>query len=335
MIPKTVDTSVICTWLGIPPDQWPPDHYTLLGLPSGEQDTDRIERQVQQRLEQVRRYQLASPEAATEAMNRIAQAFVCLTDPQARRTYDQSLFGAAGLPALQTPTALPSAITPATSEQVAAETAVDPEFLALVEEEVQAAPLPILTPLTEKDRAAEEEAERKVKAPARSRRGLETRQAIYHQIVQTRAMLRLWARAGRHIGNNRRRLSRPSEARDLIDVMTSIRDRVRDFPGLLGEAGQPGYLVIALARQPAIVPTFQTLLPSQREALTRDWNAGQKALKEHQDFLRHEARSLRRKTLLGKAVRAVRIFLNEHPAGWLIVLGLLALAIAVLRQLFV
>src|SRR5215212_9450042 len=93
MTTKLVDTSVICAWLGIPLNQWPPDHYTLLGLPPGEQDADRIERQVQQRLEQVRRYQLANPEPATEAMNRIAQAFVCLTDPRARRAYNQSLFG--------------------------------------------------------------------------------------------------------------------------------------------------------------------------------------------------------------------------------------------------
>src|SRR5581483_7006729 len=112
MSQKTVDTSVICTWLGIPPNQWPPDHYTLLGLPPGEPDAEKIERQVQQRLEQVRRYQLTNPEPATEAMNRIAQAFVCLTDPQARRAYDRSLFGeapaAAGSVSPSTPTPLPT-----------------------------------------------------------------------------------------------------------------------------------------------------------------------------------------------------------------------------------
>src|SRR5262245_48594981 len=122
MIPKPVDTSVICTWLGIPPDQWPPNHYALLGLPHGEQDADVIERHVQQRLEQVRRYQLTNPEPATEAMNRIAQAFVCLTDPQARRVYDQSLFGSAGVPVVPSPE-LPVLTT---AEEPVAETAVDP-----------------------------------------------------------------------------------------------------------------------------------------------------------------------------------------------------------------
>ena len=90
---KPADTSVICSWLGIPPDQWPPDHYALLGLEAGVCDVERIEQHVHQRLEHVRNYQLTHPEAATEAMNRLAQAFICLTDTQARRAYDRLLLG--------------------------------------------------------------------------------------------------------------------------------------------------------------------------------------------------------------------------------------------------
>src|SRR5947209_7817279 len=132
MTTKLVDTSIICAWLGIPPNQWPPDHYTLLGLPPGEQDIDRIERQVQQRLELVRRYQLANPEPATEAMNRLAQAFVCLSDPQARSAYNQALFGS-----MQPEAAVSAPVETATAQQPAADTAADPEFLSLIEEQVQ------------------------------------------------------------------------------------------------------------------------------------------------------------------------------------------------------
>src|SRR5437588_10895985 len=84
---------LICTWLGIPDASWPPDHYRLLGLEAGEQNIDRIEEQVHRRLERVRRYQLTHPELVTEAMNRLAQAFVCLTDTAAKRSYDNELFG--------------------------------------------------------------------------------------------------------------------------------------------------------------------------------------------------------------------------------------------------
>jgi len=132
----------------------------------------------------------------------------------------------------------------------------------------------------------------------------------------------------------KRKLTRPAEARELLELLAAIRRLLDNFPPLLGEAGQPGYLVVALAKQQVIVPTFQTLLPSQREALARDWVAGQKLLVAHKDFLRQELRGLRRKTPLGRAVRAVRAFLNEHPAGLLVVLGLLAVAIALWREFF-
>ena len=93
-----MDHELICTWLGLSSKTWPPDHYTLLGLPAGESNAERIEQNVQHRMERVRRYQLTNPEAATEAMNRLAQAFVCLSDPQTKRAYDRSLFGGPAAP---------------------------------------------------------------------------------------------------------------------------------------------------------------------------------------------------------------------------------------------
>src|SRR5437879_3639394 len=79
---------LISTWLGLEPGEWPPNHYRLLGLPAGESDADLIEERVHQRLDTVRRYQMMHPDQATEAMNLLAQAFVCLTDPAAKRVYD-------------------------------------------------------------------------------------------------------------------------------------------------------------------------------------------------------------------------------------------------------
>src|SRR5205823_4601283 len=60
---QTMDSSIICAWLKITSSQWPPDRYTLLGVDRTEPDLAEIERQVQQRLEQVRRYQLIHPDA--------------------------------------------------------------------------------------------------------------------------------------------------------------------------------------------------------------------------------------------------------------------------------
>lgn len=89
---------LICSWLGIPIECWPPDHYRLLGLEVGEENTAQIELRVHQRLDAVRRYQMTYPEEATEAMNRLAQAFVCLTEKSAKRSYDATLPGLPKLP---------------------------------------------------------------------------------------------------------------------------------------------------------------------------------------------------------------------------------------------
>ena len=81
----------ICEILGLAPTAWPPDHYALLGLKRRERDVQLIEQRVHDRMRQVRPYQLSYPEQVTEVMNRLAQAFACLTDPTARQAYDESL----------------------------------------------------------------------------------------------------------------------------------------------------------------------------------------------------------------------------------------------------
>src|SRR5437763_2442544 len=86
-----MSNALICAALGVRPDQWPPDHYALLGLPPGEVDLAAVEGRVLDRMERLRRYQLAHPDAVTDAMNRLAQALVCLTDPAAKAAYDATL----------------------------------------------------------------------------------------------------------------------------------------------------------------------------------------------------------------------------------------------------
>jgi hypothetical protein len=82
---------LICDWLKLPPNRWPPDHYSLIGLDPGEADPTRIEQHVQQRHEWLLRYQLAHPEVVTVALNCLARAFDCLTDPEAKKLYDAAL----------------------------------------------------------------------------------------------------------------------------------------------------------------------------------------------------------------------------------------------------
>src|SRR5262245_49322310 len=71
---------MICGWLGLADKRWPPDPYALLGLTPENCAGPRIEQQVQERVAKLRLYQLSPPAEATEAMHRVAQAYIQLLD---------------------------------------------------------------------------------------------------------------------------------------------------------------------------------------------------------------------------------------------------------------
>jgi hypothetical protein len=382
---------LICNWLGLADASWPPDHYRLLGLEPGESDVGRIEEQVHQRLESVRRYQLTHPELVTEAMNRLAQAFVCLTDSAAKRAYDIELLGAeavkeegppvalqeappslawlhnapeelvpvdtdsdaegnqrngaaseenaesvAELPAVPLLPAEPvesSAAVPAESLPPAALQAQTPTTLATPDADPtppdivipEGLPGAAISPPEKPDPLAE------AASASHARRGLGTKRALYYRIARTRKLLTAWEQAGKYLAQPQRRVTRPVEATELIRLLARIQSLLRGFPPVLGEAGQPGYLVVALARQATPVPTFQTLLPSQREALAQHWEAGHKLLTAHRQFLRQEARARRRRGRLSRAARVFAAFVSDYPEYVLFALALLAITFAIAR----
>jgi hypothetical protein len=86
-----MNQQLIHDWLDLPADNGPVTYYTLLGLSPDEGDVARIEQRVHERLEKVRCYQLSHPDEATEAMNRLAQALIVLTNPQSKQAYDAGL----------------------------------------------------------------------------------------------------------------------------------------------------------------------------------------------------------------------------------------------------
>jgi hypothetical protein len=371
-----MNQELICTWLGIGDAMWPPDHYRLLGLEAGEPNIERIEEQVHRRLETVRRYQLTHPELVTEAMNRLAQAFVCLTDPAAKRAYDVELLGE---PAIRSTHAVaieeggpplawlhraPEELVPLETEPASeqgkapAEEHASPAVPLLPAEAVEgvpapesgqaqipttlAGPLPDATPpdivipeglpadatlpVAEKPDPVAAEA-----SAARARRGLGTKRALYFRIARTRKLLAAWEQAGKYLAQPQRRIARPAEATELIRLLTRIKSLLRGFPPVIGQAGQPGYLVVALAMQTAPVPMFQTLLPSQRDSLAQHWEAGRTFLTAHCQFLRQEARARRRRSRFGRAVRAVASFIAEYPEYVLFALAVLAITFAIAR----
>ncbi|GIW79990.1 MAG: hypothetical protein KatS3mg105_1797 [Gemmatales bacterium] len=346
---KAMDKDLLCQWLGLPPKSWPPDYYTLLGLQRGESDLERIEEHVHQRLMQLRSYQLNYPELVTEAMNQIARAFTCLTDEKSRLEYEKTLMAQAEnvaqvkeQPASPTSTKEEALLPPTNPNDPLA-------WLFGPWEELRERPEP-----TEQDWASSPPLPRTAATLANgktepvvlmsqpadpvletargsraARRGLGSIHALCDRISLTREFLYLWDRVGKFLGNPKRRLVRQTEAVLLVRALHELQELLEEFPPILGRPGQPGYLVFALARQPLVVPTFRNLLPSQREALARDWQAARTMLLVHRRFLRDELRHYRKNRPLGRAWRWLRSLLSDYPGIILIFLSLLALLLSV------
>jgi hypothetical protein len=359
----------VCSWLKLPTDRWPPDHYTLLGLPPGESDVARIEHQVHERLMRLRCYQLHHPEVATEAMNLLARAFTCLTDPTAKKAYDARLLGLPAdetEPAVTTAEPLPEAADPSSGDPLAwlfgswhppatqespsaanQQTLVDwttspPPLRIPASSSTETVPPPAPTlngvppagegPPAETTAAALSPASEPVDPilelaqSSLGRRGLVTTRDLFQRIVRTRQLIAVWEQAGRYLNQPGRRVLRPAEAAFLTRRLTTILHLLRGFPAVMGEAGQPGSYVVALARQQAIVPTFRALQPSQRETLARDWRAGNKSLLAYRRVLRLELRARRQLTCLGRWRWAVHAAFSDYP--FFMVLAVVALVAA-------
>ncbi len=79
-------------WLGIPPQDQPPNHYRLLGINRFETDPDVIDAAANQRMGYIQSC-AAGPHIALsqKLLNEVAAARVCLLDPRRRGDYDAQL----------------------------------------------------------------------------------------------------------------------------------------------------------------------------------------------------------------------------------------------------
>ncbi|MFV0444154.1 MAG: hypothetical protein ACK5Q5_11350 [Planctomycetaceae bacterium] len=79
-------------WLGIPEGPRPPDHYELLRVRRFEDDVDKVRAHYKKLNGHVRKYATGQYSVQSqELLNEIAKAMLCLTDPERKREYDESL----------------------------------------------------------------------------------------------------------------------------------------------------------------------------------------------------------------------------------------------------
>ena len=92
-------------WLGIPPEQQPPNLYCLLGLPMFESDSDVIDAAAERQTIFLRTFQASDQaELAEKLLNEVSAARICLLNPRDKGDYDQTLHRAlTEKPMLKTP----------------------------------------------------------------------------------------------------------------------------------------------------------------------------------------------------------------------------------------
>ena len=89
-MPETFDAYY--KWLGIPPEDQPPNHYRLLGIRMFEPDPDVITSAADKQMAHLRTFQAGQHSALSQKLlNEVATAKVCLLNPEKKTAYDQSL----------------------------------------------------------------------------------------------------------------------------------------------------------------------------------------------------------------------------------------------------
>jgi hypothetical protein len=305
------------SWLGLFPSDWPPDHYTLLGLAPGSGDPTTVERTVLDRMAQLRPHQLLHPELVTEGMNRLAQALVCLTDPAARAAYDAELGLPPPVPSMEgTNGAVPRPLRPPLSQPPyelvpgfpisTDEDAPPPDVTQVIEVPFTPGLIPpgAVVPAYE---VIEDDSSRP-KAPAyeivpESFIDAEpvgpvempwqpaTRRELYSRLTRLRRLLAAWQKLKPIFGDPQEPLDRPIKVLLLLEVVSELRSMLDTQPKLIGEPWRPGGLIVALIRQSLFLHNLRSLLPDQRQAVMLDWHRGETELIREYARLRELSRS--------------------------------------------
>ena len=80
------------TWLGIPPEEQPPNHYRLLGVGLFESQPDVIASAADRQMGHLRTFQAGKhSELSQRLLNEVAAAKVCLLNPGKKAVYDEQL----------------------------------------------------------------------------------------------------------------------------------------------------------------------------------------------------------------------------------------------------
>lgn len=354
-----MDFHQLRSWLGLSPGPWPPDYYALLGLAPGPLDPAAVETLVLDRMDRLRTHQLRHPELVTEGMNRLAQALVCLTDAAAKAEYDTRFSTSAPPTPLPVPApepAQPAYVVvaeplfddevfsdddsrvpppdPAEMTQVIEmpfEPGLQPPTYTVVKwDDPEPLPLgPAYEVVPDPEPPIEIVDAVPLELPAQHP---VSRRWIYARLALVRKALRAWDKLRPVLADPSDPLDRPGRVLALMTAAVEVRPLFGKLKGIVGGVGEPGGVVAAVVSQRLVLDTMRVLVPSQRQALAIDWRRGHTELQQEYARLRAMSRAGRDAPRGRTQGVALWRWVADTPELILIVLGVVAVFVAMARS---
>jgi hypothetical protein len=159
-------------------------------------------------------------------------------------------------------------------------------------------------------------------------RDIGSRRDLYERVLWTRRLSRCWVRIGKFMQKPKRKLTKPAEEAELARLLTEI-----DEVEILGQPGHAGYRLMALAAQEQVAARFKAMDELDREALSRDWEAGKVVLAEYKEFLKRKVVGHRRLSPLQRVGALADTFVG---ANWLwVIFGFGVVALLLLAVVWI
>jgi hypothetical protein len=155
---------------------------------------------------------------------------------------------------------------------------------------------------------------------------------LYRRRVALRRLRSAWDAIGLCLADPDRQFTSRVELVELIQNLgvLGLLTTVEAAP-LSTDSGKPGSLVLGLTRQPILATRLHDLSPSYRRALAGDWAAGNTKLRTAEHELRRELGQRPVRRLRRQLRRLGRWVFVEHLDLMLVLTGLAALGVALLR----
>lgn len=311
-----MDVTLLRSWLGLPPGDWPPEPLSLLG-------TENPQERALALMERLRPHQLRHPELVTEGMNRLAQALIVAEKLEAPKPVEMIVElepDTIPPPAFEFNLSLPQ---PAPAIPAVIPIVLEAEVVEASGVKASARLKPDLQRPRKRKKRRRAPADRVAipEVPAQPTAEVTNRRLAYRELVTLQRAVTAWEKLGPFFGVPSQELITSADVFRYLEATAECRKALRGFDL------RP--LLSQILRSP--IALFRDLQKSQRDTLASDWALTLAKLQSESRSRREALRASKPRSTWAKRWKATRRQLAVHPEWMLVASLLIAALIAVIR----